>query len=311
MGWRSGHRWLLRALLLTAAAVIPLRAWGMSAGGGVQAWETVSGSGSSRGPGIGVGGSGSAEQKCTVGVGYWLSPDPAWLEQGPMGLNVYQYAYWNPIKFVDPDGRIAVLPILLGAAVSYAYQAYYAPSVANAPMNENDNYSSPDGTTQFLANLAGATGEGNALTSVLAEALVSSSEAGSAATPQVSANRPSSNAVADSQSGPSVRMAAKRGPKTDENAPHNKTIRAQAEKLVSEGNEVVAGGRVLKERAVPTPGGDKQSRRPDIIYRTPSGEEKGRNVGKTYKDGSPVKREQSALKDLNGPGKLPTDFVGY
>ncbi len=37
----------------------------------------------------------------------------------------------------------------------------------------------------------------------------------------------------------------------------------------------------------------------------------GRNVGLVDKSGQPVAREQSALDDLNGPGKLPTDFVGY
>ncbi|MEW5852084.1 MAG: RHS repeat-associated core domain-containing protein [Myxococcota bacterium] len=35
----------------------------------------------------------------------WVTPDPDWLKQGPIGLNVYQYGNWNPIRFVDPDGR--------------------------------------------------------------------------------------------------------------------------------------------------------------------------------------------------------------
>ncbi len=28
-----------------------------------------------------------------------------WLKQGPKGLNPYQVNYWNPVRFVDPDGR--------------------------------------------------------------------------------------------------------------------------------------------------------------------------------------------------------------
>lgn len=66
-----------------------------------------------------------------------------------------------------------------------------------------------------------------------------------------------------------------------------------------------------KERLIPTPGGKKAGRRPDILYRTPDGQLRGRNVGKTMADGSPVTREVDALNDLNGPGNLPTDFVPY
>ena len=55
----------------------------------------------------------------------------------------------------------------------------------------------------------------------------------------------------------------------------------------------------------------KGGRRPDILYRTPDGQLRGRNVGKTMADGSPVPREVDALNDLNGPGNLPTGFVPY
>jgi len=38
----------------------------------------------------------------------WLSPDPAMLElkdPSPTRLNIFQYALWNPLRLVDPDGR--------------------------------------------------------------------------------------------------------------------------------------------------------------------------------------------------------------
>jgi hypothetical protein len=106
------------------------------------------------------------------------------------------------------------------------------------------------------------------------------------------------------------RTGAKRGPKTDPNTPHNAKIRSEADKLRAEGNEILSGGGG-KERLIPTPGGKKSGRRPDIEYRTPIGEIKGRNVGKTKADGTPVPRELDALDDLNGPGGLPTDYVPY
>jgi RHS repeat-associated protein len=104
---------------------------------------------------------------------------------------------------------------------------------------------------------------------------------------------------------------AKRGPKTDPNAPHNAKIRAEAEALRAEGNRIERGGGEEKEQLIKTEGGHKTGRRPDILYRTPQGELRGRNVGRTYANGQPVKREVEALEDLNEKGKLPTDFVPY
>jgi RHS repeat-associated protein len=104
---------------------------------------------------------------------------------------------------------------------------------------------------------------------------------------------------------------AKRGPKTDPTAPHNATIRSQAAALEAEGNAVIAGGGRAKERLIKTPGGAKSGRRPDILYESPNGELRGRNVGLVDSKGQPILREQRALDDLNGPGGLPTEFVPY
>ena len=84
-----------------------------------------------------------------------------------------------------------------------------------------------------------------------------------------------------------------------------------AEQLEAEGKTVVAGGGKYKERLRRTAGGKKEGRRADIIYQEPTGKEAGVNIGRTYKDGKPVKREQDALDDLNGPGQLPTVFIPY
>lgn len=66
----------------------------------------------------------------------------------------------------------------------------------------------------------------------------------------------------------------------------------------------------LKERLIPTPGGHKSGRRPDVLYKDCNGNICGINVGKTKADGSPIKREQEALDDLNGAG-VPTTFQRY
>jgi hypothetical protein len=105
-------------------------------------------------------------------------------------------------------------------------------------------------------------------------------------------------------------QAAKRGPKTDPEAPHNATIRTEGNRLADEGNEILAGGGRKAERLIPTPGGDKSGRRPDILYKTPEGEVRAVNVGRTNADGTPVKREVQAMKDLEGAG-VKTEFKAY
>ena len=106
---------------------------------------------------------------------------------------------------------------------------------------------------------------------------------------------------------------AKRGPKPGLEGPHNQKIKELAEELKAEGNKILRGGKQpgLKEAVIRTPGGEKESRRPDILIETEGGEKRGVNVGKTKADGTPVPREQDALDDLNGPGNLPTDFFPY
>ena len=87
--------------------------------------------------------------------------------------------------------------------------------------------------------------------------------------------------------------------------------------LIQKGNRILRGGyyegEKQPEQLINTPGGYKSGRRPDIIYKTPTGETRAVNVGKTEANGQPVKRERESLADLNDPkkGNLPTTFVPY
>ncbi len=105
-----------------------------------------------------------------------------------------------------------------------------------------------------------------------------------------------------------ARTGRPRGP--NKTSGHTDKILEQANQLEAAGNTILNGGGKAKEATIPTPGGVKSKRRPDILYETPSKERRGVNVG-LQKGGNPIRREQKALDDLNGPGKLPTVFVPY
>ena len=90
----------------------------------------------------------------------------------------------------------------------------------------------------------------------------------------------------------------KRGPKTGGCGPHNEMIAAWGKEVLDAGGNIIAGGGG-KERLVPTPGGSKGGRRPDIIYTDADGKIIYGNVGKVKADGvTPVPRETKATDDL-------------
>jgi len=101
---------------------------------------------------------------------------------------------------------------------------------------------------------------------------------------------------------------AKTGPKPAGTGPHNKKIADTAD-MVSDG-KVIAGGGKYPERVIQTPGGVKNSRRPDILVERPDGSLYGINVGKTTAKGAPIKREVQALYDLEDAG-IPMYYVSY
>ena len=101
---------------------------------------------------------------------------------------------------------------------------------------------------------------------------------------------------------------SKRGPKTGGTGPHNKKIAEIGSKITD--GIVIAGGGILPEMEIPTPGGIKTKRRPDILVERSDGTRYGINVGKATAYGAPIKREVEAIYDLEDVG-LPMYFVQY
>ncbi|WP_275955218.1 RHS repeat domain-containing protein, partial [Phocaeicola plebeius] len=91
-------------------------------------------------------------------------------------------------------------------------------------------------------------------------------------------------------------LMCRRGPKTKkEGGPHNDKIGETAKALEDDGWTIKEGGNRMPERLHET--GGLKSRRPDIVAEK-GNETRVYNVGKTKKDGTPIKREQEAIDDL-------------
>ena len=103
----------------------------------------------------------------------------------------------------------------------------------------------------------------------------------------------------------------KRGPKTDPEAPHNAKVREVGDLVEANGGTVIAGGGRRAERLIPTPGGGKSGRRPDVLFTDPDGILRGINVGETDAFGLPTTRELDALDDLTIHGNLPMWYIPY
>src|SRR6266511_3613159 len=108
-----------------------------------------------------------------------------------------------------------------------------------------------------------------------------------------------------------VKVGAKTGPKPKGTGPHNKKIEEVA-KSVKDGQVIAGGQGPLPEAVIPTPGGLKSVRRPDILVRRPDGSVYGINVGKrSLRTGAMIKREAEAIADLEKFGDIEMHFAPY
>ena len=69
-------------------------------------------------------------------VGRFLRPDP--MQDEYPGISPYAYANNNPLKFVDPDGNLAFLPSLIGAAAGAAFDVAIQLAIEKRSLTEID-----------------------------------------------------------------------------------------------------------------------------------------------------------------------------
>jgi RHS repeat-associated protein len=219
--------------------------------------------------------------------------DPAlgrYLRVDPLGdgLNLYAYCFNNPNRLIDPRGLCSSSGGLAGLHNALAL-AGLIPGVG------------------FLPDLA------DAFVYLLEGDMAGLTVSGLAAIPLIGqwarvawmANKAAKLTDAYNV----AKKASKRGPKPFGTGPHNNKIKEVADSVKN--GEVIAGGQTgLPEVGIKTPGGVKQSRRPDILVQRPDGSQYGINVGKTTKNGAPIKREAEAINDLEGAG-LEMHYVPY
>lgn len=204
-------------------------------------------------------------------IGRFTTVDPlyTWNENllDPQRWNRYSYVRNSPLRYVDPDGRGTVKHIFKLIAKGGDIAAT-AQGVAD------------DAAVLFSANPTVGTGVRLiAAASLTSELLPVSGR--------------------DVKEGAELALRlTKRGPKPKGVGPHNLTIDRRIGELKAEGMEHIGGGS-LTEEVVPTPGGCKSCRRPDITMRRPDGTIYRENVGRTRTSGEPATREVGALDDLD------------
>ena len=118
-------------------------------------------------------------------------------------------------------------------------------------------------------------------------------------------NQKSESDSSSSQSGSKPREVPAQGEKESVPNPngsrgsprHQDRTRERIRELEDEGYTHVAGGD-KKEETVRTPGGNKESRRPDITMIGPDGKPYRENIGRQNQNGTPVSRERKALEDI-------------
>lgn len=267
----------------------------------------------------------------STALGRWAGRDPANLFNAVavgQNANLFVFDNNNPVTLVDPDGRQAVPPEYQWALVGHAVNET-ARRLGNAASdagwkagNAFVDYSRDKPVLSFAVGAGEAAARGrdasargdsraaawetvHAVASVVAAFIEGFSLQGGKTNGMAGVEAEGSRIAGEV--GPA---GAKRGPKEWPTGSHNQTIERRIGELKNQGHEHLAGG-PLTEEVIPTPGGEKSARRPDITTRAPDGSIHRENVGRTRVDGQPVKREVEALDDLQEATGTRPSFTPY
>ena len=268
-------------------------------------------------------------------LGRWASPDPHFLLDDPDAAlttpgeaNPYSYVGGNPVTFTDPTGKKGLAhgrenrPGVLDNYPDSPNAGFGSRMAAVARDRALAEYRSAQLTAMALGALDFAltsldwamTASDVYDTAALAAGPVGLVGKGGKLGAKLALKR-ARKAVARAVDSAvkAAKEAAERlrtGPKLWPDGPHNATIRARIRELKKDGHVHLGGGSKTEE-VIPTPGGCKSCRRPDITTRAPDGSVYRENVGRATSSGQPVRREVEALNDIeHATGQRPA-FTSY
>ncbi|HFE37219.1 MAG TPA: RHS repeat-associated core domain-containing protein [Gammaproteobacteria bacterium] len=90
-------------------------------------------------------------------IARWLSVDP--LAEEMPSWSPYSYTFNNPIKYTDPDGKIPIIPMIVGGVIGAAIDYGSQVAINYATGNENP-WTDIDGKSIGVSFVAGASGVG-------------------------------------------------------------------------------------------------------------------------------------------------------